>query len=80
MTTAVRETFEETGLLLVAPNKGKLPSDTELDIARDAIHSKKLMFGDFLKQHGLSVDEKSLLPFTQWITPPMVPKYVSLPR
>lgn len=80
VTTAVRETFEETGLLLVSPNKGKLPSDSELDTARDAIHSRKLMFRDFLNEHGLSIDERSLLPFTQWITPPVVSKYVVFTR
>ncbi|KAK7694023.1 hypothetical protein QCA50_003599 [Cerrena zonata] len=74
VTTAVREAFEETGLLLVSPDKGKLPSDSDLDAARDAIHSRKLMFKDFLNQHGLSIDERSLLPFTQWVTPPMVPR------
>ncbi|CAL1705652.1 unnamed protein product [Somion occarium] len=72
--TAVRETFEETGLLLVSSRKGTLPNDHVLDEARDAIHSRKLLLKDFLTQHELDIDERFLLPITQWVTPPTVPR------
>jgi hypothetical protein len=76
--TAVRETFEESGLLLASSHQdGELPtclSETELDSARHAIHANQTLFREFLGKHGLSPDVQSLLPFTQWITPPMAPR------
>ncbi|KAI0636659.1 NUDIX hydrolase domain-like protein [Trametes polyzona] len=72
--TAIRELFEESGLLLVDPSSGKMPSDAELDSARERIHAQKRMFRDFLAQHDLRPYTSSLLPFTQWITPPFVPR------
>ena len=74
--TAVREVFEESGLLLVQPTSSGLPSDTELDKAREDIHSQKQLFNDFLSQYNLKANVEGLLPFTQWITPPIYPKFV----
>ncbi|KAJ7632984.1 hypothetical protein FB45DRAFT_914065 [Roridomyces roridus] len=64
--TAIRETFEESGLLLAS---GPTPSDTILDAGRQAIHAGKTKFHAFLAEHGLTADVQALLPFTQWITP-----------
>ena len=65
--TAIRETFEETGLLLAS---GVLPqSEAVLDASRESIHTGSTFFRDFLKQHALSADVQALLPFTEWITP-----------
>ena len=72
--TAIRETFEETGLLVASSSTGALPSDSELDAAREAIHSQKQLFRDFLGQHGMALDVQALLPFTQWVTPVTMPK------
>ncbi|TFK42463.1 NUDIX hydrolase domain-like protein [Crucibulum laeve] len=75
--TAIRETFEESGLLLASSTEQSasyLPSDTELDEARHAIHQQKMLFQDFLTSHNLEADVQSLLPFTQWITPPYAPR------
>jgi len=68
---AIRETFEESGLLLATPTSGSalVLSDAVLDEARLNIHAQKLNFKTFLAKHGLTVDTHSLLPFTQWITP-----------
>lgn len=76
--TAIRETFEETGLLLASSKNGRTPSDDVLDRARDAVHSQKLLFRDFLSQHALTADRHSLMPFTQWITPPNQPRCARL--
>lgn len=73
--TAIRETFEETGLLLASSESGSRPSDKELDEAREQVHSQRLLFRDFLAKHKLSADTSSLLPFTQWITPPGQPRH-----
>ncbi|KAI0362460.1 hypothetical protein OH77DRAFT_1515702 [Trametes cingulata] len=67
--TAIRELFEESGLLLVH-SSSSMPSNSELDAAREAIHAQKRMFRDFLAQYHLRLNTESLLPFTQWITPP----------
>ena len=71
--TAIRETFEESGLLLassasVTASLSSL-SDSLLDEARHAIHQQKLDFQTFLVAHDLKADVGSLLPFTEWITP-----------
>ncbi len=78
--TAVRETFEETGLLL-ASNSGCGPSNSltpltefALDQARHAIHQQKLSFSSFLDAHSLCADVDLLLPFTRWVTPVFSPR------
>lgn len=73
--TALRETFEETGILLVdqpaqdAPLP--LPKPEQLAAERLAIHSRTdpLTFPDFLSRHHLRLPVDSLVPFSQWITP-----------
>jgi len=65
--TAIRETFEEAGILLATPKSGAPPSDLLLDEARKLIHKGELKFHTFLNNNGLVVD--NLYPFTQWITP-----------
>lgn len=80
--TAIRETFEETGVLLLAsepeelqelPQRSPPPSpslsEAALDASRESIHTGRTLFRDFLKEHALSADVKALLPFTEWITP-----------
>lgn len=69
--TAIRETFEEAGLLLAS---GPAPSDAVLDAARNAIHAGKILFQAFLAQHNLTADVQALLPFTQWISPTFAPR------
>ncbi|KDQ61116.1 hypothetical protein JAAARDRAFT_32120 [Jaapia argillacea MUCL 33604] len=74
--TAIRETFEESGLLLASSQSSSSPNleDSALDEARNSIHSDKMLFRDFLSQNKLKADVGSLLPFTQWITPRIVPR------
>ncbi|KAF8205753.1 NUDIX hydrolase domain-like protein [Mycena galopus ATCC 62051] len=64
--TAIRETFEEAGILLAS---GNTPSDAVLDSARHEIHAGKTPFQTFLAEYDLVPDVKDLLPFTMWITP-----------
>ncbi|MCU1655475.1 MAG: hypothetical protein JWO57_131 [Pseudonocardiales bacterium] len=59
---AVRETFEETSVLLTAP-PAVLPD------ARSDVEQGRVGFGDFLREHGLSVDADGLHPWARWITP-----------
>ena len=60
---AVRETFEETGVLLTTP-----PAD--LAGARTDVEEGRVGFGDLLRTHGLRVDAGALRPWSRWITPP----------
>lgn len=76
--TAIRETFEESGLLLASSAPGSSPHlpVTVLEEARHAIHEQRTLFQAFLTEHDLKADINSLLPFTQWITPVGAPRYV----
>jgi 8-oxo-dGTP pyrophosphatase MutT (NUDIX family) len=73
---AVRETFEETGILLAKRN-GELfnvPAGEERDAARRRIHSNEVGFGDWVKSLGGVPDMDGLIPFTRWLTPTNIPK------
>ncbi|CAM1504427.1 Fc.00g020180.m01.CDS01 [Cosmosporella sp. VM-42] len=67
---AIRETFEETGILL-AKKDGvlvNLPVE-ERDAARKKIYGKQVKFQDWLDSLGATPDLAGLVPFTRWITP-----------
>ncbi|KAI1768109.1 hypothetical protein GGR53DRAFT_479096 [Hypoxylon sp. FL1150] len=71
---AIRETFEESGILLAREdgNEGK-PLDVpvaERDNARKAIYENKVRFVEWLASVGGVPDTENLIPFTRWITPP----------
>jgi 8-oxo-dGTP pyrophosphatase MutT (NUDIX family) len=66
--TAIRETFEESGLLITSSDSSSL-QDNVLDEARQSIHSQRTNFQTFLAEHHLKADISSLLPFTTWVTP-----------
>ena len=68
--TAIRETFEESGLLLASsPSSAPFPLEAVLEEARHQIHQQTLLFQNFLQTKNLEADVESLFPFTQWITP-----------
>lgn len=77
--TAIRETFEESGLLL-ASHQGTPTSfslgEQALNTARDAILKRETTFNQFLKENNLMPDVDSLYPFTQWVTPVGPPRSV----
>ena len=78
---AIRETFEESGILLAKSKKtGKLftdISDEQREEGRRAVHAGKTKFTDLLENWGATPDTESLIPFTRWVTPPNVPKRFS---
>jgi 8-oxo-dGTP pyrophosphatase MutT (NUDIX family) len=59
---AVRETFEETGVLLTAPW-------ADLAAARTDVEEGRIGFGELLREHGLSIVADGLRPWARWITP-----------
>ncbi|KAF8455845.1 hypothetical protein BGX38DRAFT_1164871 [Terfezia claveryi] len=80
-TCAIRETFEETGVLLADPRTPDQPPPTESDLskARSLLLGTKsatppTTFSQILASLNLSLPLSSLYPFTTWITPLPSPK------
>ncbi|KAN0093745.1 hypothetical protein V8E51_016929 [Hyaloscypha variabilis] len=74
---AIRECFEESGILLAKGNGGTSlleVEEAERERARKEIHAGKLKFGDWVKERGGVMDTDGLIPFTRWITPTNLPK------
>ncbi|AEO59562.1 hypothetical protein MYCTH_2067496, partial [Thermothelomyces thermophilus ATCC 42464] len=77
---AIRETFEESGILL-AKKQGRgrdqcllhLPAHV-LEEGRKQIHGNTVRFTEWLASQGGEPDVENLVPFTRWITPPGPPK------
>jgi 8-oxo-dGTP pyrophosphatase MutT (NUDIX family) len=59
---AVRETFEETGVLLTSPV-------ADLTEFRADVEAGRVEFGDLLRDHRLAVDATALRPWARWVTP-----------
>ena len=75
---AIRECFEESGILLArrSDDPGRLLelSDQDREDGRHAVHLNSANFKDWLTARGGVPDTDSLIPFTRWITPTNVPK------
>ncbi len=67
---AVRESFEETGLLCV---RGVLPSPDAIKQSRLRVLGEELSFTDFLAEHDLLIDADDFAPAGEWVTPSFVP-------
>jgi len=82
--TAIRETFEETGLLLAkrySTSAPEQPAPLRLDQdalnrARQSILLGQTVFNKFLDDAGSTPAVDELLPFTEWVTPVQAPRYV----
>lgn len=68
--TAIRETFEEAGLLLALSDTPSTSLDVDFTQAREAVHGGQTTFSTFLTNNNLRADIGALLPFTTWVTPP----------
>ncbi|KAM0253511.1 hypothetical protein ACHAP5_000540 [Fusarium lateritium] len=67
---AIRETFEETGILLAKKDNELINlSSEDRDLARKQIHNNQIKFMEWLKSLGAEPDLDGLIPFTRWITP-----------
>lgn len=75
---AIREAFEESGVLLARQGDSSelIPRAAlePLDACRDRIHCGELPFADFLSEHALTLAEDALVHFAHWITPKGMPK------
>lgn len=75
---AVRETFEEVGLLL-AQRMGGAAASEAIDVPalyprREPLNNGQISALDFCQQHGLQWDLRGLVYYSHWLTPPTVPK------
>ena len=74
---AIRETFEESGILLAMDQSGETllqVPEAEREEGRKAIHSNTTSFPKWLNEKGGKPDVAGLTPFTRWVTPTNVPK------
>ncbi|TNE39803.1 MAG: NUDIX hydrolase [Alphaproteobacteria bacterium] len=76
--SAIREAFEESGVLLARPvgDSGYVsPSRLEpLEGCRKLLDRGELAMVDFLEEHELRLALDALVPFAHWITPDFMPK------
>jgi 8-oxo-dGTP pyrophosphatase MutT (NUDIX family) len=69
---AVRETFEEAGVLLAGPDATSVVDDTtgeDWERDRAALAAHELSFADFLQRRGLVLRSDLLGAWAHWITP-----------
>jgi 8-oxo-dGTP pyrophosphatase MutT (NUDIX family) len=74
---AVRETFEECGVLLAGPSEGELLADVssdEWEAEREALEAREQSLSELLARRGLVLRADLLRPFAHWITPEVEPK------
>ena len=64
---AIRETFEEVGILLARGTRW--PDPTRVETYRRACHSDKQAFWTMLRTEGLTLATDRLVYFAHWITP-----------
>lgn len=72
---AVRETFEESGVLLAGPDAGSVVSDTApYASARKSLVDREFSFAQFLGDAGLVLRADLLRPWANWVTPAEEPR------
>jgi 8-oxo-dGTP pyrophosphatase MutT (NUDIX family) len=72
---AVRETFEESGVLLAGPSAAELVRDgAVLAEDRHSLLTGSASLGDLLRHRGLLLRADLLTPWARWITPEISPR------
>ncbi|WP_338685331.1 NUDIX hydrolase [Streptomyces acidiscabies] len=74
---AVRETYEEAGVLLAGPAADSVIEDTtgdDWEADRAALVARELSFAEFLDRRGLVLRSDLLGAWTRWITPEFEPR------
>ena len=75
--TAVRETFEESGVLLAGPSPEEVVADTtgeDWEADRVALETRELAMTDFLTRRGLVLRTDLLGVWGAWLTPVFEPR------
>lgn len=74
---AVRETFEESGVLFAGPTADSIVEDTsaeDWEEDRRRLEARELSFTDFLSQRGLKLRSDLLRVWGAWLTPVFEPR------
>jgi len=74
---AVREVFEESGILLAGPTGSTIVDDVSGDdweVERAALVARQLGFAEFLRARDLALRADLLAPWARWITPEFEPR------
>jgi 8-oxo-dGTP pyrophosphatase MutT (NUDIX family) len=74
---AVRETFEESGVLLAGPTEETVVSDTtgeDWEADRKALEAREVSFTEFLDRRGLRLRTDLLRLWGSWVTPVFEPR------
>jgi 8-oxo-dGTP pyrophosphatase MutT (NUDIX family) len=72
---AVRETFEECGVLLAGPTPDTVvPDSTRFHADRAALVDREVSLTGFLAREGLVLRADLLRPWSTWVTPPEEPR------
>ena len=69
---AIRETFEESGVLLAGPSADSVVADTtapDWEADRHALLDRSLSLAEMLSRRGLVLRSDLLRPWSRWITP-----------
>ena len=67
---ALREVFEETGVLLAVDAQGRHPLvDGDWERDREAVNQSSAAFGEVLRRRGLVIDPRVMPLWSHWITP-----------
>ncbi|WP_454717182.1 NUDIX hydrolase [Caulobacter segnis] len=71
---AIREAYEEAGVLLARDKDGAFYAGEAAKDIRDAVAQDKVAFIDVVEDLGLKLDLSALTVFARWITPKLMPK------
>jgi 8-oxo-dGTP pyrophosphatase MutT (NUDIX family) len=74
---AVRETFEESGVLLAGPSADSVVADTtgeDWEADRQALLDRSMSLGEMLARRNLILRADLLCPWSRWITPAVEPR------
>jgi len=73
--SAIREAFEESGILLARDASGAaLQPGPQLDAWRGRLNDKSGTLGDMVDEGGLTLATDDLVHYSHWITPEFMPK------
>lgn len=75
LVAAIREAFEEAGVLLARDTRTGAPVDTaRLAAARDALRRGRRTFPELVDELGVRLDLDALTPMARFVTPPGAPR------
>lgn len=77
VSAAVRETFEESGVLLAGPTADSVVEDTtgeDWELDRQRLEAREVSFTEFLDRRGLKLRSDLLRLWGSWVTPVFEPR------